>query len=609
MKNLLLIVSFWLVPFFGIGQVAEKACFSVPGGFYEESPVLELFPFYQQHHIRFTTNGNRPTAQSRLYTEPLLLDGSLYSTSDIYTIRNTSDSSFFVPDSVRHCIVIRAAVFDANDSCISETATNSYFIQALGCDTHGLPAVSLCADSLDLFDYEHGIFVPGVFFDTLQPQWTGNYYQIGDEWERLANFEFYELNNEGVNQQAGLRTHGGNGRRLQQKSVKLYAREAYGNNRFDHPFFGNIPQSSFKHLVLKPFTSSWNFTGINDYLSCQIAAQLNVESLASRPTVVYLNGEYWGIYFIHERPDERFLEDHLGVDINQVNLISSWKGETDCGSNRNFKEFFHWMENADLGNPEAYAYACSRMDMDCFIDYQIFELFSENTDWPGNNMRCWQQGDGPWRWIFYDGDACYRWMTFKAFENAVYVGGNAWPSNTLATLFFRKLLTSDAFKRQFHTRFLELLNTTFAYTNTHPLFEDINNTLAPEIPFQSERFHNPDGVATWETHMGHTHWFLMKRCEKILPVLEQFLDPLEVVEHTTALRCYPNPTSGAVTLEWGTDTSHATWLEVYDMTGRQVGSQHLDLSPGANATTVELPATPGMYFLKIDDQVIKTIKL
>jgi hypothetical protein len=65
-----------LVPLLGLSQPTEKACFSVKGGFYEESPLLEIFPFYQQHHICFTINGNRPTAESRLYTEPLLLDNA-----------------------------------------------------------------------------------------------------------------------------------------------------------------------------------------------------------------------------------------------------------------------------------------------------------------------------------------------------------------------------------------------------------------------------------------------------------------------------------------------------------------------------------------------------
>ena len=212
-------------------------------------------------------------------------------------------------------------MFDENEECISEVTTQSYFIRALGCDTHGLPVMSLCADSLDLFDQEYGIFVPGVHFDPSNPNWTGNYYMTGEAWERTINVEFYEQNNTGINQQAGLRTHGGNGRRFPQKCMKLYAREAYGKKRFEHRFFDNLPLNSFKHLVLKPFAASWNDTGVNDHISNQIAAQLNVESLASRPVVLYLNGEYWGIYYIHERPDERYLEDHFDVDITKVNLL------------------------------------------------------------------------------------------------------------------------------------------------------------------------------------------------------------------------------------------------------------------------------------------------
>ena len=592
---MLLILPLLLVPFFGISQSIEKACFSVSGGFYEESPILEIFPFYPQHHIRFTTNGNRPTAQSRLYTEPLLLDGSLYSTSDIYTIRISPDSVFFVPDSVQHCIVIRAAVFDENDSCISEVSTNSYFIRSLGCDTHGLPVMSLCADSLDLFDDEHGIFVPGVFFDTLKPQWTGNYYQTGEEWERMANFEFYELNNEGVNQQIGLRTHGGNGRRFQQKCVKIYAREAYGNHRLEHQFFENIPQNSFKHLVLKPFVASWNYTGVSDYASCQIATQLNVESLASRPTVLYLNGEYWGVYFIHERPDERYLEDHIGVDIHQVNLISSWQGEIACGSNENFLAFFHWMENADLSEPEAYAYACTRMDMDCFIDYQIMELFSENKDWPANNMRCWQLGDGPWRWFFYDGDACFQWMTFHAFDNAVYVGNAGWPSSNQSSVFFRKLLTNEQFCQSFNNRFHELLESIFSYSNTGPMFEDIDNAVISEIPFQSSRFDYPESEEQWNEKMEQSRWFLMRRCEYITPVLEAFVNQWTSVEEYT-------PSFDAFS------PSDKTLCSVYDMTGRQVYVQTVSPDSDPHRITLDLPLAPGLYLLKINDVVTKIIK-
>lgn len=608
MRKLLLIWSLLLMPLFALSQPAEKACFSIPGGFYEESPTLEIFPIYQQHHIRFTTNGNRPTAQSRLYTEPLLLDESLYSTSDIYTIQISTDEYVFVPDSVRHCIVIRAAVFDENDSCISGVSTNSYFIQSLGCDTHGLPAVSLCSDSLDLFDYNTGILVPGVHYDPHHSTSTGNYYQTGDDWERLTNFEYYETGQESVNQLAGLRVQGFKSRRFEQKALKLYAREAYGNNRFNHRFFETIPNESFKHLTLKPFYATFNQTGINDYIANRLAAQLDVEALASRPVVLFLNGEYWGIYYIHEKPDERYLEEHLGIDHEVVTILSGWDPVVDCGDPSDYNQLFQWMTYADLRAPGAYAYVQTKIDIHNFIDYYVLELFSENTDWPNNNMRCWQYGNGKWRWIFFDGDACVQWMTYNAFAHAVYEGDATWPSSRKASLFFRKLLVNDEFRTQFYTRFQELLGTTFSYENTNPLFEEIQSALAPEVPFQAERFGCPVDADTWNNYMGHTHWFLLKRCEKIMPVLESFMTTWSVGEESlTQWEEFPNPTNGPINIQFQSDHRETLPIRIYDIMGRLVYTQTMSVEAGSNFFSFTPSLVPGLYFVKAGAATFKII--
>ena len=607
MKRLLFISFLLLVPFFGTGQPAEKACFSVPGGFYEQSFSLEIFPFYQQHHIRFTTNGNRPTAQSQLYTEPLLLDESLYSTSNIYTIQITPDDKMFYPDSVPHCIVIRAAVFNEADSCISEVATNSYFIKDLGCDTHGLPVVSLCADSLDLFDFEHGIFVPGVFFDSLRPDWTGNYYKKGLAWERLTNVEFYELDNTGINQTAGLRTHGGNGRRYQQKSVKLFAREEYGKKRFKHKFFETIPQNNFKHLVLKPFEASWNHSGVNDHICNQTASKLNLEALASRPTVLYLNGEYWGVYFINEKPDERYLEDHLNVDIDKVNIMGNWVDLLEHGSSTSFMALCKWMESADLSQPEDFAYIESKIDLDCFIDYQIFELFIANNDWPANNMRCWQVEDGKWRWFFYDGDACLRDRNFDVFANATYDGDLTWPSSRPATLFFRKLLENQDFRGIFTKRFNELISTVFEYQNTIPYYEKIKQELQNELPNQIQRFANPSSYDFWASSaMNAIDVFLMSRGKQMLGALSQFFLINEV--GTMRIACFPNPSTGPFHLLVETDNSGGGMITIYDLLGRMVYSQPYLLSEKTNEITIHPNLAPGVYLLNVGGQTLRIVK-
>ena len=220
-----------------VGQERTDAVtFSQQGGFYDETFELMLM-CGSENHIRYTINGETPDANSTLYTTPLWLNESLYSKSNIYTIVNTIPSTFYLPNDIERIITIRAAVFDSNENMISDVKTNSYIINELGYDSHGLPAISITTDSLSLFDYETGIFVPGPSYDPSDSTHTGNFHNTGKEWERLINFEFYETDNSGVNQQCGLRTHGGASRWYQQKGMRLHAREEYGNKRFNHQFF------------------------------------------------------------------------------------------------------------------------------------------------------------------------------------------------------------------------------------------------------------------------------------------------------------------------------------------------------------------------------------
>ena len=477
-----------------VGQAQnDTVLFSAQGGFYEDVFQLELYNYYPQNHIRYTTNGNRPTAQSPLYEGPLVLDTSKYSKSNIYTILNCPEEEFFLPDSIQRCIVIRAAVFDENDSCISGVRTNSYFIRALGCVPHGLPVISLCADSLALFDYETGIFVPGIHQVWWNPGNTGNYFQKGREWERLCNIEFYESDNTGINQQAGLRTHGGTTRRLQQKNLKVLAREEYGKKRFKHKFFQEIPLESFKHLVLKPFCCSQNLattSGIQDALAQQVARGLHFEVLANRLTTLFINGEYWGIYGLEETPDERYIEDHYDFDPDEINIIKDWK-VLDNGDSTNWMNLYSWVHETDLSLEENYALMDEFIDMDNFIDYMIFEIYSCNFDWPIHNIRCWQRGNGKWRWIFYDGDACFLWDV-DPFGNAVDT--TAKTANAESTLFFRKLIENPVFLDHFKERFIELMSDQLQYSYIAPYFNMLREAVRDEIPNQCKRFGFPTDV-------------------------------------------------------------------------------------------------------------------
>ncbi len=584
----------------------DTVLFSAPGGFYEDVLELELFNSNPQYHIRYTTNGNRPTAQSPLYVGPLMLDASKFSRSDIHTIPNCPETEFCLPNSVQHCIVIRAAVFDENDSCISGVRTNSYFIRALGCDTHSLPVVSLCVDSLDLFNYETGIFIPGINFDSLNPYFTGNYFMKGREWERLSNFEFYELDNSGVNQQVGLRTHGKQSRWRSQKGLQIYAREEYGKKRLKHRFFETIPLDNFKHLCLKPYGSAWNGSGSKDYICSRIAQHLNMEFQTSRPIVLFLNGEYWGGYYVAEKTDERFLEDHFDIDPEDVTIINAWY-ELECGNINNYNALFSWMQQSDLSDEEQYAYVEAHIDIPNFIDYYVFELFFANLDWPSYNTRMWQQGDSKWRWIFFDGDACLEDLSFDVFANATYDGEGDYPSSQRATLFFRKLLESDQFKEQFSHRFKQLVATTFAYENTKPYYDYIYQTLKNEVPRQIERFNNPPNYPTWEYYcMAVIDRFLRERPQSILEELNDFL-PLSVEEpEAHGWQCYPNPSSAEIRLSFGDNVVTSAEISIYDLTGRMVFAQTIGAAESPIIINPHLNA--GVYILKMGEHTQKIVR-
>lgn len=595
-----LFIGFFVLLVQGV-MAQPQVYFSRPGGFYDESFSLTL-ECYSGSAIRYTVNGAMPTQNSALYVEPLLLDEALYSKSNIYTIQTAIDELFFVPDSVQHCITLRAAAFDEEGNRVSAVVTQSYFIRALGCDTHGLPVMALAADSLDLFGYQEGIMVPGVYFNSGDSYWTGNFYQSGREWERPVNVEFYEPNdNSGINQQAGLRTHGGTSRRQTQKGLKIYARDEYGTKRFNHRFFESIPNESFKHLVIKPFSYQWFNYGIQDDICNRMAAQLDVESIASRPMVLFLNGEYWGIYYLKEKPDAHYLEDHFGHDDVDYNVVSNWYGYQVDGDTTGFVEMMRWVMQCDLTQEDDYARINELVDINSFIDYYCFELFIANNDWPANNMRCYQLHDGKWRWIFFDGDDALAKMDFDVFDNATSELNLGWPTDSRSTLMFRKLLENKEFQICFFDRFEELMATEFSYAVTKTYFDEAVSKVRAEVPAQSARFGLPLNLRQWEYDINVVNRFLQQRVQDMDNRIATFF----VTEDNTLVfnDLFPNPAVDDIHLLLWSDGFSLGRIEVFDVMGRQIFTTKVVLKTGENEVRLPCQLASGLYFLRLGNQI------
>jgi len=144
----------------------------------------------------------------------------------------------------------------------SPVVTHIFFITPEGRQRYSLPVITINTDEKHLFDYNMGIYTPGVVFDQWRQSNPGvaadggqpaNYNRRGTAWEHPAHFAYFEAgrSNPAVNQDVGIRTHGGWSRAWPMKSLRIYARTEYGESKFEHPFFGDPRYGTYKRIVLR----------------------------------------------------------------------------------------------------------------------------------------------------------------------------------------------------------------------------------------------------------------------------------------------------------------------------------------------------------------------
>jgi len=118
--------------------------------------------------------------------------------------------------------------------------------------------------------------------------------------------------------------------------------------------------------------------------------------------VLYLNGEYWGVYFMKEKRNRFFIAQHENTDnVKDMDLIKSESTSgVFYGSNQEWIELMSYVRSHDLTSSEAYAYVDARVDLSSFMDYMICEIYSANSDvW---NIQYYKLPGGKWKWIYYD---------------------------------------------------------------------------------------------------------------------------------------------------------------------------------------------------------------
>ena len=136
-----------------------------------------------------------------------------------------------------------------------------------------------------------------------------------------------------------------------------------------------------------------------------LVKNLDMDIAAFEPVVLYLNGNYWGHLNLREKINEDYLEGNHGVDADKIDLLE-YTSRILSGSNKQYLKLVDFLENNTLESDSMYKTVAVQIDVNNFIDYQLSQIYFNNTDWPGNNLKYWkpQTEEGKWRWILFDTD-------------------------------------------------------------------------------------------------------------------------------------------------------------------------------------------------------------
>jgi len=431
------------------------------------------------HMIRYTTDSSYPTEFSRVYSQPLVLN------------KNT---------------VIRARIF-ADGSRPSDTQTQVYLRDI----THDLPVLSLVTESNNFYDIDTGIYVLGRDYESDFPNFGANFWE---DIERPVHVSFLDdVGNSQYQFDAGVKIFGGWSRAHSQRSLSIFARKRYGVGKINYPIFKNLPYQDFEAIVLRNSGNDWPLTMCRDAILTGLMSPSNVDIQAYQPVATYLNGNYFGLYNLREKINEHSLASKHQLDPDDITILEK-DGEIIKGENDEYLDLIKYVSDNNMVNEHHYTYARQRIDIDNYIQYQVAQIFFDNTDWPGNNIKFWNHKKGKWRWILFDTDFGFGIWDVTNYTNntlrfALANNGPNWPNPPWSTILFRSLIDNQEFKQKFINQYADELNSRFLSSRVKAHIDSTKNLIASEIPKHKSRW--SQSVTSWNRDINTMKIFATQR--------------------------------------------------------------------------------------------------
>ncbi|MCC6459407.1 MAG: CotH kinase family protein [Saprospiraceae bacterium] len=436
--------------------------FSKAAGFYPSALQVSLSCPTPGAVIHYDLAGNAPTTSSPEYGPA----GPFNLSSGVRPVRARAYAPGYLP---------------------SPVVTHTY---AIG-EQSSLPVVFMTTNPDYLFDYNTGIYELGPNAESGFPYYGANFWQ---GWERPASIEYFPtMQTQGFAQNVGIEIHGNWMKACEQKSFDLKAKDLYGKDEFDYPLFPEKPWvKRFDKFVLRNAGNDNNFAHIRDAIVQTLGAGTHADYVATDLAVLYINGEYWGIYQVYEAHDEYFPENNAGIDRDNVDIVRMFDSGTQAqvGDTGDWQAFMNFVQTQDLSETASFDTLRARyLDVDNYIDYIFTGVYCGNWDWlPGNNnVKAWHRRApyGRWRYILWDNDFSFGQGSYDLLASLTDDSF----ANEHEALFW-ELVDNPEFRRLFINRSCDLLNTVFLPVAVQAARDHIGNRMQPEMPRHIARWPN-----------------------------------------------------------------------------------------------------------------------
>ena len=456
--------------------IVEEPSVSLSSGWYQNAEYITI-EVLNNSNIYYTVNGNVPDTNDYEYTDTLWID-----TTTVLSVR----------------------AFGSNNLLPSKVIDRTYIFNE---DNFGLPVFSIITDSLNLWDWNTGIYVLGPDADPNEPNSGANFRKPWSKWSRLEFFD--KTKDKQAEEEFDLEIHGGWSRCYPQKSFRLDFKSRYTGD-LEYTLLSQRPNvNNFNNINLRN-GGGWPglIDRIRDGFLCKIASETNVDIMAYEPCVVYLNGRYWGQYGIREKIDEYYLESNHNVTSDSVDLLNA--NSILSGSDMHFVESYHQIINTNPNSSIFYNLIDKRFDLDNYIDYFILQTYIQNRDWFAgiNNIKLWRENNehGKWRYVLFDTDQTFlydgTWDYLDLARNPYRVSGlDTISCVTKHSELFNHILKNDEFECLFISRYAELVNTIFDSVYFAQQLDSMKFKVQDAIPTHINRWGTPSSYSFWETRL------------------------------------------------------------------------------------------------------------